>query len=273
MRQNKSDMYTSTGCVYINDIHLHISCLMDQNKPWKTSLKITMTLYKLFWWFTNTSERDNNFCCLKTAFQDLCFVQDDLLWAKPQGEKMEIQQKLRDFVGSSRLMTKRYQQVHYKMHCVCTCIYYNICHMYVYICIQKTGMCFIYIHYPFKSHPDAWTHRRLPKCVKETHSWGCFGLRLPERLGIVTPKIVKHLWHFVCRVWWGSKGGILPGESLANFDKHAYTLYSRTPSFWDYSSQGGYSMPTRLWSSNTVLMHAHGFLNFSIKTGSIFNHL
>lgn len=106
MRQNKSDMYTST---YIKDIHLHISCLMDQTMK---NIPENYDDIKLFWWFTNTSELDNNFCCLKTAFQDLCFVQDDLLWAKPQGEKMEIQQNFRDFVGSSRLMTKRYQQVY-----------------------------------------------------------------------------------------------------------------------------------------------------------------
>ena len=139
MRQNKSDMYTST---YINDIHLHISCLMDQ-----TTMKDIPENYddiKLFWWFTNTSELDNNFCCLKTAFQDLCFVQDDLLWAKPQGEKMEIQQNLRDFVGSSRWWQRDINRF----------IYYNICHMFT--CIQKTGMCVIYM--PSPSNPIQ-THR------------------------------------------------------------------------------------------------------------------
>lgn len=66
------------------------------------------------------------------------------------------------------------------------------------------------------------------------NSWVCFGSRLPERLGIVTPKIVKHLWHFVCRVWWGSKGRI--ESSLVNHwqilaNMHIRYIYSRTPSF------------------------------------------
>lgn len=119
-------------------------------------------------------------------------------------------------------------------------IYYNICHMFT--CIQKTGMCVIYM--PSPSNPiqtHRWKYEQLG-VFWITTTWTSWYSDTKNRQTSVTvfDGVAKGELN---RPWW------ITGKF---WQTCIYAIYIVEPLlFWDYSSQGGYSMPARCWSSNT----------------------